>query len=576
MVVWLKALLFVVGGVTAAAGTAYVTGMLDPWLGREPVAIAALPEATTQQEQEQLPAVDGEDAMPLPGEATSTDKGDRLVAPTFSLLRVEPDGSLVVAGSAAGEATVEILNGETVIGAAKAGAGGDFVIVLDEPLAPGDYQLSLRSMAGDVVSLSQETAVVSVPETPDGQVLALVDKPGAPAELVTVPEAGDAPTSQQPAGDTVAQASEGTADGETTPAAAQENENAQDAQQQAAASDEAAPAPNEAAETAADMPAGQQDDQLAAETDTPAGDAETRNDAAASATGETPADAGQQVASAPEARNAPEPSAEPQVVVEAVEIEGGTVFVAGSANPGSTVRVYANDILLGDARASEAGRFLVEARRELPVGSYMIRADALDANGAVLARAAVPFEREPGEAIAAVAPSATAPADQQDSGQDEAALAEAPAATGEPEAQPTGQAPAAQPDISAVSTEQATANDDGSADETVAAADTGNASNATGADTGSEATAPALQRAEGSVIIRRGDSLWRISRRVYGRGVRYSTIYLANQEQIRDPDMIWPGQVFAVPQETPEGETADMDAIGDQAVAPGTQTPANQ
>src|SRR5690606_28604191 len=111
-----------------------------------------------------------------------------------------------------------------------------------------------------------------------------------------------------------------------------------------------------------------------------------------------------------------------------------------------------------------AGRFLVEARRELPVGSYMIRADALDANGAVLARAAVPFEREPGEAIAAVAPSATAPADQQDSGQDEAAVAEAPAATVEPEAQPTGQAPAAQqPETSSASTEQATADDGGPA-----------------------------------------------------------------------------------------------------------------
>ena len=104
MVVWLKALLFVVGGVTAAAGTAYVTGMLDPWLGREPVSIAALPETTTPQEQdqEQPPAVDGDDAVPLPDEATSTDKGDRLVAPTFSLLRVEPDGSVVVAGNAAG------------------------------------------------------------------------------------------------------------------------------------------------------------------------------------------------------------------------------------------------------------------------------------------------------------------------------------------------------------------------------------------------------------------------------------------------------------------------------------------
>ena len=78
-----------------------------------------------------------------------------------------------------------------------------------------------------------------------------------------------------------------------------------------------------------------------------------------------------------------------------------------------------------------------------------------------------------------------------------------------------------------------------------------------------ETTAPKLQKVQGAVIIRRGDSLWRISRRVYGRGVRYSTIYLANQEQIRDPDRIWPGQVFQVPDKTKEGETADMTKIGD-------------
>jgi nucleoid-associated protein YgaU len=70
---------------------------------------------------------------------------------------------------------------------------------------------------------------------------------------------------------------------------------------------------------------------------------------------------------------------------------------------------------------------------------------------------------------------------------------------------------------------------------------------------------------QGAVIIRRGDSLWRISRRVYGHGVRYSTIYLANQEQIRNPDRIWPGQVFRMPEKTSEGEPADMTAIRDQA-----------
>ncbi len=56
-----------------------------------------------------------------------------------------------------------------------------------------------------------------------------------------------------------------------------------------------------------------------------------------------------------------------------------------------------------------------------------------------------------------------------------------------------------------------------------------------------------LKESKNSVIIRRGDTLWQISRRVYGAGVRYTTIYLANQEQIENPDRIRPGQVFGVP-----------------------------
>lgn len=53
----------------------------------------------------------------------------------------------------------------------------------------------------------------------------------------------------------------------------------------------------------------------------------------------------------------------------------------------------------------------------------------------------------------------------------------------------------------------------------------------------------------GQAIIRRGDNLWTIARRVYGEGIRYSTIYQANQGQIRDPNLIYPGQVFSLPDE---------------------------
>src|SRR6185295_11156641 len=90
---------------------------------------------------------------------------------------------------------------------------------------------------------------------------------------------------------------------------------------------------------------------------------------------------------------------------EAVEIEGSKVFVAGVGDPGRYVRVYANEIVLGETRVDSSGRFLIEAQRDLPVGQYMIRADLLDSDGVtVIARAVVPFEREEGVAIAAVAP----------------------------------------------------------------------------------------------------------------------------------------------------------------------------
>ncbi|MBM3505069.1 MAG: LysM peptidoglycan-binding domain-containing protein [Alphaproteobacteria bacterium] len=52
---------------------------------------------------------------------------------------------------------------------------------------------------------------------------------------------------------------------------------------------------------------------------------------------------------------------------------------------------------------------------------------------------------------------------------------------------------------------------------------------------------------EGQVIVQPGNSLWRIARATYGVGTKYTVIYDANRERIRDPDLIYPGQVFALP-----------------------------
>ncbi|UVC14098.1 LysM peptidoglycan-binding domain-containing protein [Mesorhizobium onobrychidis] len=444
----LKALLFAVGGSVAAAGTAYVSGALDPYLNRAPPAeVASLTPPVKE------PAEPGTDGPPPPAPATdamapAAPATADAVAPTFDIVRVEIKGSIVVAGNAAPNAKVEILNGSTVLGSTVAGADGAFAIVLDDPLKPGDYTIALRSMTGNVVTPSAQTAVVSIPQSPAGQVLAMIEEPGKPSELLTVPAPETKP--EGPAGDKAA------APAAEDPAAA-------------------APAPGAPAATA-------------------------------------PATVEAVPAPAPDVPVAPAtPAAGPKIVVEAIEIDGNKIFVAGLADPGRKVRAYANDILLGDAKTSPDGHFLVEATRNIPVGTYTIHVDALDADGVkVVARAAVPFEREPGESVAAVAPAEQKPATPPAAGD---ATAPAPPAT-------SAEIP--------------------------------------------ETVAPQLEHADSTVIIRRHDTLWQISRRVYGQGVRYSTIYLANQDQIRNPDRIWPGQVFKVPEKSQEGEAANLKAMGDQ------------
>ena len=324
------------------------------------------------------------------------------------------------------------------------------------------------------------------------------------------------------------------------------------------------------------------------------------------------------------------PADDLSIVVEAVEIENDHVFVAGTANPGKVIRVYANRDLIGETLSSEIGRYLVESTRGLAVGEYIIRADMLEVGSAeVIARAAVPFEREAGEAIAAVAPpaantaedgeaeiheagadaesgendaSSAGPEDGSDTGTivaraepgDETMAAEVSMDTeteisGENMASEGGDASAddsrrdeersaasAEPERPAMA-ESEMREDKPSEEADAAGGETAEPQSSQvaavvpgtieHADFGEDIalTAPKLEKTSGSVIIRRGDTLWRISLRVYGRGIRYTTIYTANRNQIKDPHWIWPGQIFDVPGTSDDGEPADLDAIADRS-----------
>ena len=49
-----------------------------------------------------------------------------------------------------------------------------------------------------------------------------------------------------------------------------------------------------------------------------------------------------------------------------------------------------------------------------------------------------------------------------------------------------------------------------------------------------------------------GNTLWGLSQTFYGDGARYQMIFAANTGQIRNPNLIYPGQTFVVPKDAPK------------------------
>lgn len=73
-----------------------------------------------------------------------------------------------------------------------------------------------------------------------------------------------------------------------------------------------------------------------------------------------------------------------------------------------------------------------------------------------------------------------------------------------------------------------------------------------GVESGGSSTAgPAKETAPDAgattYTVEAGDSLWKISEKFYGDGNQWRRIYEANKSEIKDPDVIHPGQTFTIP-----------------------------
>lgn len=474
---------------------------------------------------------DGAPEPAKPAAAPADAAQSSAATPTFDVLRVEPDGSAVIAGKAQPGAKLEILSNGKVVAQTTIDGTGDFAAVFDNPLPPGDHELVLRSTdASGKATQSEEVATVSVPDGKTGELLAMVSKPGKASRVLAMPEA--APPALQP---------------------------------------QAAPSQQPASETSANT------------------------------------------ASAPLAGTAAPSAAAPltsSVQVTAVEFEGSKIFVAGSAPAGSTVRALVDDREIGKSITEASGHFVVEGDVDLSVGNHIITVEELNADGTAKVRVRVPFERPQTDqaTVAMQTPSASssatataAPAENQSTASDRAAFeklrTDVAKAFGilsnlyKDQATPAldqaiagrsavviglkslsefRTAAATEPaftafagDITAkarqlLTSVEAWPNDVAAIGKGIASLAsrlaelhiTAPAAPAPQAPAGPQTFEQApLAESQNSVIIRRGDTLWQISRRVYGQGVRYTTIYLANEDQIKNPDLIEPGQIFGVPKE---------------------------
>lgn len=113
-------------------------------------------------------------------------------------------------------------------------------------------------------------------------------------------------------------------------------------------------------------------------------------------------------AAGPRLLQVPEPAAADRagqrLGIDSVEYDqAGAMRFAGSAPPGTTLRLYVDDRHIGDAVADAQGRWAMMPEAQPSIGRHRLRVDQIaPADGRVLARAEVPFQREelPAELLA--------------------------------------------------------------------------------------------------------------------------------------------------------------------------------
>lgn len=175
------------GAAVAAAGAAAISFSHPSLLWPRPPPAAVVEPAGPPSEPSAIRAPGGKIAA-VPRDPGAPSAPAATVKPAFDVVSVEPGGGTVVAGRAAPNVTVALLDGARTLGEAKTDSHGQFVIVPD-PLTPGDHTLVLSVGAGGPGERSNP-APVSVAPPPTVGALPRANSPA--------PSAAPPPASGEP------------------------------------------------------------------------------------------------------------------------------------------------------------------------------------------------------------------------------------------------------------------------------------------------------------------------------------------------------------------------------------------
>ena len=447
----------------------------------DPAVAEAAPEETAKESQSAEAGTD------TPAEPLS----NSLSAPKFDVVRIEDDGSALIAGQAQGRGHVVLSVDGVELPEARADltGNGQFVIFAFLPATADQQSLKLHLYAQDGSGPVVSVQTIFVAPAPVEEAVAasesVAPESEAPAETETTDETNDA--------------TETDIEGETAPTQLASTE----------APADAAPATVILAD---------EDGVRVLQDGTPS-------------------------------------AADPAVTIDTISYSSnGDVILGGRGQAGNFVRIYLDNQSIATSKISANGYWSLELS-DIEPGIYTLRVDELNATGDVVSRAETPFKREAAEELAELMAPETEPEEpsvevpsqnvaEAQSAQADASSSDAPETAAETVAD-TGSDTA--PDTSVTQVEvtvqaevaELNPQDEQSSDgETVA-------TEAQPADTASVLRTPSQTFRVRTV--QPGSTLWAIAKESYGAGIEYFKVFEANKERIRDPDLIYPGQVFEIP-----------------------------